>query len=111
MAVSNAVLDVMLADGFFAGVQRVSAYLESKMAALPARHPKAISDVRGKGLLRGMKCVGANYDFNARLMRNGLLTVPAGDNVVRLLPPLIVTEKDVDAALDIVERTCREIAS
>ncbi len=111
MAVANAVLDVMLADGFMAGVQRASAHLERKLAALPQRFPKAISEVRGRGLLQGMKCVGSPYDFNARLLQNGLLTVPAGDNVVRLLPPLIVGEAEIDAALDIIDRTCREMAS
>jgi len=111
MAVGNAVLDVMLADGFMAGVQRVSAYLERKLAGLPARHPKLIAEVRGKGLLQGIKCVGSNYDLNARLLKNGLLTVPAGDNVVRLLPPLIVTDQEIDAAIDILDRTCREMTA
>ena len=111
MAVGNAVLDVMLADGFMAGVQRVSAYLERKLAGLPARHPKMIAEVRGKGLLQGIKCVGSNYDLNARLLKNGLLTVPAGDNVVRLLPPLIVTDQEIDAAIDILDRTCREMTA
>jgi len=111
MAVGNAVLDVMLADGFMAGVQRVSAYLERKLAGLPARHPKLIAEVRGRGLLQGIKCVGSNYDLNARLLKNGLLTVPAGDNVVRLLPPLIVTDQEIDAAIDILDRTCREMTA
>jgi len=111
MAAGNAVLDVMLADGFFAGVQQVSAHLERKLAGLPARHPKLIAEVRGRGLLQGIKCVGSNYDLNAKLLKNGLLTVPAGDNVVRLLPPLIVSEKEIDAAIDIVDRTCREMTS
>jgi acetylornithine/N-succinyldiaminopimelate aminotransferase len=111
MAVGNAVLDVMLADGFMAGVQRVSAYLERKLAGLPARHPKLIAEVRGRGLLQGIKCVGSNYDLNARLLKNGLLTVPAGDNVVRLLPPLVVTDQEIDAAIDILDRTCREMTA
>jgi acetylornithine/N-succinyldiaminopimelate aminotransferase len=66
------------------------------------------ADFRGKGLMLGLKCVGANTEMVERLRRCGLLTVGAGDNVVRLLPPLIVTDSEIDQALDMLDRAAQE---
>ena len=106
MAVGNAVLDVMLADGFLEGVQRVAGILRDHLDRLAARHPKVIESVRGTGLLLGLKCVVANDQVIARLREAGLLTIPAADNVVRLLPPLIIDEGHVETALEILDRVC-----
>ena len=65
-----------------------------------------VSEVRGAGLLIGLKCAVPNTELAARLRENGMLTVPAGDNVVRLLPPLIIDESHVEQALDILGRSC-----
>jgi acetylornithine/N-succinyldiaminopimelate aminotransferase len=109
MAVGNAVLDVMLADGFLGQVQRIAGVLRKRLAAVAAAHPKTLAGVRGLGLLIGLECVRPNTDLMAGLRRNGLLCVGAGENVIRLLPPLIIDETHVEEAAQIVDRSCREL--
>jgi acetylornithine/N-succinyldiaminopimelate aminotransferase len=106
MAVGNAVLDIVLADGFLDNARRVAGILRDRLDRLAARHPKVIESVRGAGLLLGLKCVVANDQMIARLREAGLLTIPAADNVVRLLPPLIIDEGHVETALEILDRVC-----
>jgi acetylornithine/N-succinyldiaminopimelate aminotransferase len=109
MAVGNAVLDVMLGDGFLDRVQRIAGVLRKRLAAVAAAHPKTLAGVRGLGLLLGLECVRPNTDLMAALRRNGLLCVGAGENVIRLLPPLIIDESHVEEAAEIVDRSCREL--
>jgi acetylornithine/N-succinyldiaminopimelate aminotransferase len=109
-AVANAVLDVVLADGFLAHVRAVADRLHHRLPGLPDRWPGIVADVRGIGLMLGLHCRIANGDLVRRLLANGLLTVPAADNVVRLLPPLIIGVREIDLALDIIEGTCAELA-
>ncbi len=111
MAVGNAVLDVMLAPGFLEQVNSVAALLHRRLEALVLKHPKIFTEVRGKGLLLGLKCVPANTTVIERLRANGMLSVAAGDNVVRLLPPLVIGETEVDEAIGILDRTAQELAS
>jgi acetylornithine/N-succinyldiaminopimelate aminotransferase len=70
---------------------------------LPKRFPKAAAEVRGLGLMIGIRCVAPAYDVVAKLREAGLLTVPAADNVVRLLPPLNIDQRHVDEAVAIIE--------
>jgi acetylornithine/N-succinyldiaminopimelate aminotransferase len=107
MAVGNAVLDVILADGFLERVRRVGQVLWTKLTALARKYPGVIAEVRGSGLMLGLKMVPENAGFVDRLIANGLLTVPAGNNVVRLVPPLTVEESHVEEALAILDKTCR----
>lgn len=109
MAAANAVLDVMLEPGFLGNVQTQSATLRTKLAPLVARFPQVIEDVRGLGMMIGLKCRIPNTELSAKLLSNGLLTVGAGDNVVRLLPPLIIRDQEIDEALAILERTLSEV--
>jgi acetylornithine/N-succinyldiaminopimelate aminotransferase len=111
MAVANAALDVVLADGFLDHVVEVGNELGRRLRDLARRHPKVIDTVRGTGLIWGLKCAKPNGDVYKRLIDNGLLTVLAGDNVVRILPPLIITEAHVDEALAILDKSCREAAA
>ncbi|GAB4181756.1 MAG: aspartate aminotransferase family protein [Thalassobaculales bacterium] len=104
MAVGNAVLDVLLAPGFLEQVDRVARYAWKRLKAIVADHPQAFSELRGAGLMLGLKCVGPNTEMVDRLRAEGLLMVTAGDNVVRLVPPLIITEAHVDEAADIIAR-------
>ena len=104
MAVGNAVLDIVLADGFLAEVERVSGVFRAGLDDLAARHPAVFEEVRGVGLLLGLKCAVPNTDVVARLRDQGLLTVGAAENVVRILPPLIVDDSHVEEALSILER-------
>lgn len=108
MAVANAVLDVMLADGFLEEVRRIAAVLRQCVAAVVERHPNVVAGLRGVGLMLGLECAVPNADLVARLRENGLLTAAAGDNVVRLLPPLIIEESHVDEAAAILEHSCGE---
>ncbi len=110
MAVGNAVLDVMLADGFLDNARRMAEILRGRLDRLAARHPKVVESVRGAGLMLGLKCVVANDQLIARLREAGLLTIPAAENVVRLLPPLIIDESHVEEAVEILDRVCGKLA-
>ncbi|MFV3075095.1 aspartate aminotransferase family protein [Niveispirillum fermenti] len=110
MAVANAVLDVVTAPGFLEKVAETGTRLEAALAALVARHPAVLADVRGKGLMLGLKCVKPNGDVVTALRRNGLLVVPAADNVIRILPPLTIGEPEIAEAVAIIDKTCQELA-
>jgi acetylornithine/N-succinyldiaminopimelate aminotransferase len=105
VAVGNAVLDVLLADGFLEQVQRVAGRLRAKLEEFARRHPDLIEEVRGEGLMIGLKCRVPNTDVVARLRANWMLTAGAGDNVVRLLPPLIIDDSHIEEGLGILEHT------
>jgi acetylornithine/N-succinyldiaminopimelate aminotransferase len=108
VAAGNAVLDVMLAPGFFDGVTATAKVLRDKLEAFAAAYPKLFHEVRGAGLLLGIRCVIPAGDFVAKLRQEGLLLLTAGDNVMRILPPLIVTEREIDEALGIMHKVARE---
>jgi acetylornithine/N-succinyldiaminopimelate aminotransferase len=99
MAVANAVLDVVLADGFLESVRQTGLYLKQRLAGITDAFPRVVDEVRGDGLLTGLHCVPPNREVLAAMREAGLLGIVAGDNVVRLLPPLIATEGDVDEAV------------
>jgi acetylornithine/N-succinyldiaminopimelate aminotransferase len=107
MAVGNAVLDVVLADGFLDLVRQRGLGLKQKLAALKDSHPDIIEDIRGDGLMMGLKTKVPNTDLIAAALDERLLTIAAGDNVVRLLPPLIVTDEDLSEAVAKLDRACQ----
>jgi acetylornithine/N-succinyldiaminopimelate aminotransferase len=111
MAVGNAVLDIVLDEPFLAHVREIGAALQRRLALLAARFPGVIAEVRGMGLMLGLKCVIGNRTVVGKLLEGGLLSIPAGDNVVRLLPPLIIGEWEVEEACRIIENTCAELAA
>jgi acetylornithine/N-succinyldiaminopimelate aminotransferase len=111
MAAANAVLDVMLADGFFDHVRRMSLVLKQKLAAVKDRYPGVVAEVRGEGLLIGLRAVVPNGELVDELRAEHMITVAAGDNVVRLLPPLIVSEAELAEAVERIERACARIAA
>src|SRR5262249_28338972 len=106
VAAANAVLDVMLSPGFFDRVQKMSLLLKQKLASVVDRYPSVLSEVRGEGLLVGVKPVVPSGDLVTALRDQKLLTVGAGDNVVRFLAPLIVNEAEIDHAIGALERAC-----
>jgi len=106
MAVANAVLDVMLEPGFLPHVVATGALLRQRLEDLIARFPQILAEVRGAGLMIGLKCVVTNTELVAKLRDEGLLTVGAAENVIRLLPPLIIGEAEVDEAVAAIERAC-----
>ncbi len=103
MAVGNAVLDVILEEGFLTHVNDVALVMRQGLASLKDRYPDLISDVRGSGLMLGIKCAKSNTDLVMAMRNEHILAVPAGDNVVRLLPPLIVTAEEAREALSKIE--------
>ena len=110
MCAGNAVLDVMLADGFLARVRAVGQFLWAEIEGLARRHPRVVAEVRGQGLLLGLKVNPENLSVVKALQDAGLLTVPAGDNVVRLLPPLIIEDAHVREAVSIMDRVFAALA-
>jgi acetylornithine/N-succinyldiaminopimelate aminotransferase len=109
MAVGNAVLDVVLADGFMEKVQATSLLLKQRLAELKDRHPQIIDEIRGDGLIIGIRTKVANTDLAAAAREERLITIPAGDNVVRLLPPLIIGEAEVKEAIDRLDAACTRL--
>jgi acetylornithine/N-succinyldiaminopimelate aminotransferase len=108
-AVGNAVLDVVLADGFLDSVQQRSLVLKQKLARLKDEHPEVIEDIRGSGLMMGIKCKAPNTEFQAAALEHKLLTIAAGDNVIRLLPPLVINDADITEAINKLDATCRAL--
>jgi len=106
MAVGNAVLDVVLAPGFIETVAQRGLLLKQRLAELKDRHPKIIEDIRGEGLMMGIKTRVPNTQFVSAARDQHLLLIPAGDNVARLLPPLIISEDDISQAFQWLDATC-----
>jgi len=104
MSAANAVLDVMLEDGFLDHVENMGKYLVSRVEDLVKKHGAVFKEVRGVGLMQGIVCVEDCMKVMNQLYEEGLLTVVAGDNVIRLLPPLNIEESHVDEAIDCLDR-------
>ncbi len=109
-AIGNAVLDVLLGEGFLEQVDSRGRYLGAKLEALLAKHPTVFAEARGAGLLRGLKCHLPAGDMLGALREAGLLSVPAAENVLRIIPPLIVSEVEIDEAVSILDRVAAEMA-
>jgi len=112
MAVANAVLDIVLEPGFIAAVGEKALRLKQQLAGLKDAHPKVIAEIRGSGLMIGLKCHEgvAVGDLVAAARDAGLLTVPAGDNTLRLLPPLIVRDDELGEAVALLDTACSAVA-
>ena len=111
MAVANTVLDVILEDGFLANVRTTGDALMGQMEGLAKQWPQIIESVRAVGMLIGLKCVVPAGDMVTACREAGLLTVPAGDNVCRLLPPLIIDQSHVAEATEMVGIACKALSS
>ncbi|HOD50824.1 MAG TPA: acetylornithine transaminase [Candidatus Hydrogenedentes bacterium] len=107
-AAALATLEVMLADGFLEGVQETGAYFMNALAELAAKHP-VIKEVRGKGLMIGVEMRDAVAPVLARMLEAGIVCGPAGPNVLRFVPPLIVTRKDVDRVVSALDAVLGEV--
>lgn len=110
-AAANAVLKEVLAPGFLDHVVAMGEHMRKGLEGIVARHGNKIAEVRGKGLLIGLRCHVDSAKLIDALRANGLLTVAAGDNVIRLLPPLIVGTREVDEGLAIIDRTLESMVS
>ena len=111
MAVGNAVLDVVLEDGFLQSVNDKALVAKQSLASVVDEFPDVFEDVRGTGLMLGLKCKMPNTDVNAALRGEHLLAVPAGDNVIRLLPPLTTSEEDIREAVNRIHEAAAKLRS
>ncbi len=109
MAAGNAVLDVVLKPGFLDRVRHAALLFKQRLAELKDRHPGVIAEVRGEGLLMGLRTAVPNGEVVEALRTEKLLAVAAGENVVRLVPPLIVSDEEIAEALNRVDRACAAI--
>jgi acetylornithine/N-succinyldiaminopimelate aminotransferase len=109
MSVCAAVLDVVLAPDFLDRLRRTGLLFKQRLAEMKDRHPAVIAEVRGEGFLLGLRTVVPNSDLVAASRAEGLLTAAAGENVVRLLPPLIVGEAEVGEAMNKLDAACTRI--
>ncbi len=106
-AAANAVLDVMLEPGFLPEVDRKARVLWRGLEKLVSEYPQVFVEARGAGLILGLKCVVPAAEVQAAFTAEGLLSVSAGENVVRLVPPLVITDADIADALEMMRRGAR----
>jgi acetylornithine/N-succinyldiaminopimelate aminotransferase len=106
-AAANAVLDIILAPGFLAEIDATARSLWHGLVTLTENYPSVFTEARGAGLIVGLKCAVPNMDVQNAALRENLLTVAAGDNVLRLVPPLIIRQPEIDDALARLGRTAR----
>lgn len=111
MAVGNAVLDVVLEDGFLDAVQQKGNAARQALASVVDEFPTVFEEVRGTGLMLGLKCKMNNGAVAGAMRDEHLLSVPAGDNVVRLLPPLTVSEDDIRQAVERIRKAAAKLAA
>lgn len=111
MAAANAVLDVMLADGFLDHVNAMANLFKQGLASIIDRFPDVVESIRGVGLLTGLKCVVKNTEVIAAMRDEKLLGVGAGNNVIRLLPPLTVTEDEIRDGLHRIEKAVQLVSN
>jgi len=109
MSVGNAVLDYVLKKNFLKNVQINSKYFHSELKKIKTKYPKIIKEVRGVGLLIGLQVYKDQIKFIKKLEDNKLLTIRAAENVIRILPPLNVKKSEINLALRIIEKVCRNI--
>jgi len=110
MAVGNAVLDIIFEKDFFKNVEKKGEYFQDGLKKIKDKYPKIVEEVRGVGLIKGLKMLVDNDEFIKKLMNNKMLTVKASENVIRLFPPLIVSNKELDEAFVKIEKVCKEMS-
>ena len=110
MAVGNAVLDIIFEKDFLKNVKKKGEYFDQGLKKIKDKYPKIIGEIRGTGLIKGLKMSVDNTEFLNKLMENKMLTVKASENVVRLFPPLIVKNQELDEALSKIEKVCKEMS-
>jgi acetylornithine/N-succinyldiaminopimelate aminotransferase len=108
MAVGNAVLDQIFKKGFLNNVKKISQYFHQELNKLKQQYPKIIKEVRGVGLFIGLQLFTDQTKFIQKLLDNKLLTIRAGENVIRILPPLTVNKKEINLAVNILKRVCKK---
>ncbi len=108
MSVGNAVLDQIFKKSFLKNLNKISKYFIVELNEIKNNYPKLIKEIRGVGLLIGIQLIKDQTKFIQKLMNNNLLTIRAAENVVRVLPPLNVKKHEIDMALKIIKKVCKE---
>jgi acetylornithine/N-succinyldiaminopimelate aminotransferase len=111
MSVGNAVMKIVAEDGFLAEVNRKSGVFRQRLEGLVASHPDVFELVRGTGLMLGLKCKALNSDIVKAAYGEHLLTVPAADNVIRILPPLTITDDEISEAVARLDRAASAVGA
>jgi acetylornithine/N-succinyldiaminopimelate aminotransferase len=109
MSAVNATLDVMLAPGFFDRVKHMALLFKQRLAEIKDRYPALIAEVRGEGFLVGLRALIPAGEMVDALRAEKMITVSAGDNVVRLLPPLIISEQEIAEGINRLDRACAQL--
>ena len=110
MAVGNAVLDIIFEKDFLKNVKKKGEYFYSELNKIKNKYPKIIAEIRGLGLMIGLKTIVDNTEFMKNLMNHKMLTVKAEESVIRLFPPLIVSNRELDEAVNKIEKVCKEMS-
>ena len=110
MAIGNAVLDIIFAKDFLKNVKKKGEYFDNGLNKIKDKYPKIIKEIRGIGLMKGLKMNVDNTEFVKKLMDKNMLAIKAEENVIRLFPPLIVTQEELDEAIEKMEIVCEEMS-
>ena len=110
MAVGNAVLDVIFEKNFFKNIKEKGKYFDQGLNKIKEKYPKIIEEIRGVGLIKGLKMLVDNEEFIKKLMDHKMLAIKASENVIRLFPPLVVNNKELEEAFDKIEKVCKEMS-
>ena len=108
MAIGNAVLDIILKKDFLDNVKKKGKYFDQGLKKIKDQYPKIVEEVRGVGLIKGLKLLVDNVNFMKKLMDHKMLTVKAEENVIRLFPPLTVNNNELDEAIEKIQKVCKE---
>jgi len=110
MSVGNAVLDIIFGKDFLNNVKQKGKYFDQGLNKMKDKYPKIIAEIRGAGLIKGLKMLVDNTEFIKRLMNHKMLAIKAEENVTRLFPPLIVNNKELDEAIEKIDKVCKEMS-
>jgi acetylornithine/N-succinyldiaminopimelate aminotransferase len=104
------VLDVIFKKGFLENVKEKGKYFDQGLNKIKDKYPKIIGEIRGIGLIKGLRMLVDNVEFIKKLMDHKMLTIKAEENVIRLFPPLIVNNNELDEAIEKIEKVCKEMS-
>ena len=110
MTVGNAVLDILFEKYFFENVKKKGEYFDQGLNKIKKKFSKIIGEIRGLGLMKGLRMLVDNVEFMTKLEENKMLTVKAEENVIRLFPPLIINNNELDEATNKIEKVCKEMS-
>ena len=110
MSVGNAVLDIIFGKDFLENVKQKGKYFDQGLNKMKDKYPKIIAEIRGAGLIKGLKMLVDNTEFIQKLMNHKMLAIKAEENVTRLFPPLIVNNKELDEAIEKIDKVCKEMS-